>query len=58
MTDHIYLSILNALADGELSPGQLAATNQHLVGCPLCFIKACSNLLRRRRDIVTHHRQT
>jgi anti-sigma factor RsiW len=40
MTDHLSFPILNALADGELSVNQLAVTNQHLVGCPLCTSNA------------------
>jgi anti-sigma factor RsiW len=36
MTDHLSPAILNALADGELPPDQLATTNQHLAGCAQC----------------------
>jgi len=36
MTDHLPVSILNALADGELSADQLAAANEHLSQCPSC----------------------
>ncbi len=42
MTDHLSSLILNALADGELSADQLAATNQHLAGCPSCTSSALS----------------
>jgi anti-sigma factor RsiW len=36
MTDHLSISILNALADGELSADQLAKANHHLSQCPSC----------------------
>ncbi len=40
MTDHLSPSMLNALADGELSADQLAAANEHLAGCPACTSNA------------------
>ena len=40
MTDHLSLSILNALADGELSADQLARANEHLAECPACTSNA------------------
>ena len=40
MTDHLSPSILSALADGELSPEQLAVANQHLAGCFSCTSNA------------------
>jgi anti-sigma factor RsiW len=40
MTDHLSPSILSALADGELSPDQLAVANQHLAGCFSCTSNA------------------
>jgi anti-sigma factor RsiW len=40
MTDHLSQSVLNALADGELSPDQLASAHQHLAGCPSCASNA------------------
>jgi anti-sigma factor RsiW len=36
MTEHISQADLNALADGELSTGQLAFVNDHLAACPAC----------------------
>jgi anti-sigma factor RsiW len=42
MTEHLSQSVLNALADGELSPDQLASANQHLAGCPSCTASALS----------------
>jgi anti-sigma factor RsiW len=36
MTDHLTPSLLNALADGELSADQLAVANEHLASCPAC----------------------
>jgi anti-sigma factor RsiW len=40
MIEHLSQSVLNALADGELSPDQLADANQHLAGCPTCTSNA------------------
>jgi anti-sigma factor RsiW len=40
MTDHLSPLILNALADGELSPDQLASANEHLARCPSCTSSA------------------
>jgi anti-sigma factor RsiW len=42
MTDHLSDTILNALADGELTADQLASTNEHLAACQSCT----SNALR------------
>jgi anti-sigma factor RsiW len=56
MNDHIYISILNALADGELCPDQLAATNQHLVGCPLCTSNALYQSLLKSATAKAGHR--
>jgi anti-sigma factor RsiW len=36
MTDHLRQATINALADGELSAGQLAVVNDHLAVCPAC----------------------
>src|ERR1700733_597931 len=47
MTGHLSPLILNALADGELTSEQLASTNEHLAGCPLCSSSALNqNLLK------------
>jgi anti-sigma factor RsiW len=40
MTDHLAPTILNALADGELTPPQLAQANEHLGTCPACTTTA------------------
>jgi len=40
MTDHLSQSILNALADGELSRDQLIIANEHLADCPSCTSSA------------------
>jgi anti-sigma factor RsiW len=56
MTDHMYLSILNALADGELSPDQLTSTNQHLVSCPLCTSNALYQSLLKSATAKAGHR--
>jgi anti-sigma factor RsiW len=40
MTSHLSPAILNALADGELTAGQLADANEHLAACPSCTSSA------------------
>jgi anti-sigma factor RsiW len=40
MSDHLSDGLLNALVDGELSPEQLAAANEHLAQCAACTSKA------------------
>jgi anti-sigma factor RsiW len=40
MTNHLSASVLNALADGELSTDQLAVVNEHLSECPSCTSSA------------------
>jgi anti-sigma factor RsiW len=40
MNEHLSPSVLNALADGELSTKELADVNQHLAGCPSCTASA------------------
>jgi len=42
---HLSPATLNALADGELSPADLAAANQHLEDCPVCTSTALTQLL-------------
>jgi anti-sigma factor RsiW len=45
LTDHLSSTILNALADGELSAEQLALVNQHLADCPACTSNALTQSL-------------
>lgn len=45
MSDHLSPATLNALADGELSPDQLARTNEHLATCPQCTTGALAHSL-------------
>ena len=40
MSDHLSPARLNALADGELSPDELAGVNEHLAGCAACTSNA------------------
>jgi len=47
MSDHLSPSMLNGLADGELTADQLAVANEHLAGCPACTSNAlCQSLLK------------
>ncbi len=45
MTDHLAISTLNALVDGELSTDQLASAPEHLAGCQSCTASALSQSL-------------
>jgi len=40
MSEHLSDSVLNALADGELLPAQLAAANDHIADCASCTSQA------------------
>ena len=45
MTNHLSPIVLNALADGELSPDQLAIAKEHLDGCSSCTSNALAQAL-------------
>jgi anti-sigma factor RsiW len=45
VSDHLSPTILNALADGELSAEQLAHANEHLAGCSSCTTSALFHTL-------------
>lgn len=40
MSEHLSAATLSALADGELSPQELASVNEHLASCPECTSQA------------------
>ena len=40
MSEHLGATMLNALADGELSAEELARVNEHLAACPQCTTSA------------------
>jgi anti-sigma factor RsiW len=56
MTGHLSSTDLNRLVDGELSPEQLAAAEQHLEGCPTCTSQALAETLLKRAISKTGHR--
>lgn len=58
MTDHLSASLLNALADGELSTDQLAVVNEHLSGCPLCTSNALHQSLLKSATAKAGQRYT
>lgn len=58
MTDHLSQTILNALADGELSEDQLASANQHLAGCPTCTSNALYQCLLKSATAKAGQRYT
>jgi anti-sigma factor RsiW len=45
LSDHLSSTILNALADGELSGTPLARANEHLAACPQCTSNALAQSL-------------
>jgi anti-sigma factor RsiW len=58
MTDHLSPALLSALADGELSPDQLAAANEHLATCQACTSSALSASLLKSVTARAGHRYT
>jgi anti-sigma factor RsiW len=58
MTDHLSPSILNALADGELSPNQLASANEHLAQCPSCTSSALVHTMLKSATAKAGQRYT
>jgi anti-sigma factor RsiW len=58
MTGHLTLAELNALADTELTPEQLAIVSDHLAGCPSCTASALSQSLLKSATAKAGHRYT
>ncbi len=58
MIDHLSPSQINALVDGELSPDQLAAVNEHLAGCPACTSHALYQSLLKSATAKAGQRYT
>ena len=58
MTEHISQADLNALADGELSPDQLAFVNDHLAACPACTSAALVQTLLKANIAKAGQRYT
>ncbi len=58
MTDHLSPSMLNGLADGELSVDQLAVANEHLAGCPACTSNALYQSLLKSATAKAGQRYT
>jgi anti-sigma factor RsiW len=58
MTDHLSPTLLSALADGELSPEQLAAANEHLASCSACTSSALSASLLKSATSKAGQRYT
>jgi anti-sigma factor RsiW len=56
MSDHLSSVDLTRLADGELSPEQLAVVQQHLEGCPACTSQALAETLLKSAVARTGHR--
>jgi len=48
MSDHLTSSVLNSLADGELSAEPLASAQEHLAGCPACTSNALSQMMLKQ----------
>jgi len=58
MTDHLSPSMLNGLADGELSAAQLAVANEHLAACPACTSNALYQSLLKSATAKAGQRYT
>ena len=58
MTDHLSPSMLNGLADGELTADQLAVANEHLAGCPACTSNALYQSLLKSATAKAGQRYT
>ncbi len=58
MSDHLSHSMLNGLADGELSADQLAVANEHLAGCPACTSNALYQSLLKSATAKAGQRYT
>jgi anti-sigma factor RsiW len=58
MSDHLSPSILNGLADGELSADQLAVANEHLAACPACTSNALYQSLLKSATAKAGQRYT
>src|SRR5271156_6843910 len=58
MTDHLSPTLLNAVADGELSADQLATANEHLAGCSSCTASALEQSLLKSATARAGQRYT
>jgi anti-sigma factor RsiW len=58
VSDHLSPTILNALADGELSADQLAHANEHLAGCSSCTSSALFQTLLKSSTAKAGQRYT
>jgi anti-sigma factor RsiW len=58
MTEHLSSLTLNALADGELSTGQLAGVKEHLDTCPHCTSAALAQALLKSATAKAGERYT
>jgi anti-sigma factor RsiW len=58
MSDHLSPSMLNGLADGELSADQLAVANEHLASCPACTSNALYQSLLKSATAKAGQRYT
>jgi anti-sigma factor RsiW len=58
MSDHLSPTVLNALADGELSGEQLILVHEHLADCPRCTSSALAQSLLKSATARAGHRYT
>jgi len=58
MSDHLTSTVLNSLADGELSADQLALANRHLADCPNCTLTALTQSLLKSATFRAGQRYT
>jgi anti-sigma factor RsiW len=56
MNQHLASATLNLMADGELTPEQMAEVNAHLAGCPACTADALAQMMLKSATARAGHR--
>src|SRR5260370_42278841 len=56
MIEHLASATLNLMADGELTPEQMAEVNAHLAGCPACTADALAQMMLKSATARAGHR--
>src|ERR1700730_4516666 len=56
MIEHLASATLNLMADGELTPEQMAEVNAHLAGCSACTADALAQMMLKSATARAGHR--
>jgi anti-sigma factor RsiW len=56
MSEHLASATLSVMADGELTPEQMAGVNAHLAGCPACTADALAQMMLKSATARAGHR--